>query len=354
MVPGAGSSLAVSVPSFATRKSYATGKIPVSVAIADLNGDGKPDVAVANEGAESESVSVLLNRGDGRLQPRRDYATGLEPSSVVIGDLNGDGKLDLATANEDNHTVSVLLNRGDGSFRAKRDYPAGFVVSLAIGDLNGDGKPDLAGADWSSGSVSVFINKGDGSLQPKHTYRTGTETESVAIGDLNDDGKPDLAAANRYAGRPTVSVLLNRGDGSFSAKHDYAGADPVWVNDRRPERRWPAGAGGRELRIAQRLGVCEQRRRHLPQEARLRNRKRHTVGRDRRLERRRKARPSDHRPRGEHGFGTGQQGCWLRPTACIRNGKRTCTARDRRPERRRPGGLSDGRLPRPLYSVGAG
>jgi FG-GAP-like repeat/PASTA domain/FG-GAP repeat len=87
----------------------------------------------------------------------------------------------------------------------------------------------------------VFINKGDGSLQPKHTYRTGTETTSVAIGDLNDDGKPDLAAANRYAGMPTVSVLLNRGDGSFGAKHDYAGADPVWVTigdlngDGRPE-----------------------------------------------------------------------------------------------------------------------
>src|SRR5438045_2038432 len=124
VTPGAASSVTTSAPSFAGPRSYATGKIPVSVAIADLNADGKPDVAVANEGGESESVSVLLNRGDGRLQPRRDYATGLEPSSVVIGDLNGDGKLDLATANEDNDTVSVLLNRGDGSFRAKRDYPA--------------------------------------------------------------------------------------------------------------------------------------------------------------------------------------------------------------------------------------
>ena len=241
LTPGAASSFAVSAPSFAARKSYPTGKIPVSVAVGDLNGDGKPDVAVANEGAESESVSVLLNRGDGRLRPRRDYATGLEPNSVAIGDLNGDGKLDLATANEDDGTVSVLLNRGDGSFRARRDYPAGFVVSVAIGDLNGDGKPDLAGADWSSGGVSVFINKGDGSFQPKRRYTTGTETESVAIGDLNDDGYPDLAAANRYAGRPTVSVLLNRGDGSFGAKHDYTGADPVWVTigdlngDDRPE-----------------------------------------------------------------------------------------------------------------------
>jgi len=246
------------------------------------------------------------------------------------------------------------LNRGDGSFRAKRDYPAGFVVSLAIGDLNGDGKPDLAGADWSSGSVSVFINKGDGSLQPKHTYRTGTETESVAIGDLNDDGKPDLAAANRYAGRPTVSVLLNRGDGSFSAKHDYAGADPVWVTigdlngDGRPE----LAVANFELRS---VSVFANNG-----DGTFRKRRDYATGNGTRsvaigdLN-------GDGRPdlattdlEAEHGFGTGQQGCWLRPTACIRNGKRTCTARDRRPERRRPGGLSDGRLPRPLYSVGAG
>ena len=128
VTPGAASSVTTSAPSFAGPRSYATGKIPVSVAIADLNADGKPDVAVANEGGESESVSVLLNRGDGRLQPRRDYATGLEPSSVVIGDLNGDGKLDLATTNYDLGTVRVLLGDGLGNLQTSQiadPYPNG-------------------------------------------------------------------------------------------------------------------------------------------------------------------------------------------------------------------------------------
>jgi ankyrin repeat protein len=128
LTPSAASSLATSAPSFAPPKSYATGKYPVSVAIADLNGDHKLDVAIAN--VNGESVSVLLNRGNGRWQPKRDYTTGSEPESVAVGDVNGDGKPDLATANLDDSTVSVLLNRGDGSFRARRDYPAGFSRCL--------------------------------------------------------------------------------------------------------------------------------------------------------------------------------------------------------------------------------
>ena len=95
---------------------------------------------------------MLLNRGDGNFQAKLDYATGRDPYSVAIGDLNGDGKPDLATANFDAaSTVSVLLNRGDGSFQAKRDYATGrYPHSVAIGDLNGDGKPDLATANSAS------------------------------------------------------------------------------------------------------------------------------------------------------------------------------------------------------------
>jgi FG-GAP-like repeat/FG-GAP repeat len=193
---------------FGARRDYGAGRSPSSVAIGDLNGDGTGDLVTAN--CKATTVSVLLNMGDGRFQPKVDYSTGSHPCSVAIGDLDGDGKPDLAT------TSSVLLNSGDGSFQTRRNYNVNGASDLAIGDLDGDGKRDLATAN--GGGVSVFLNKGDSSFQARRDYGTGRETEAVAIGDLNGDGKPDLASANSVS----VSVLLNRGDGSFQARRDYA------------------------------------------------------------------------------------------------------------------------------------
>jgi hypothetical protein len=101
---------------------------------------------------------VLINRGDGSFSPRVDYRTGGGPSSLAIGDLNADGRPDLAVANYDSNSVSVLLNRGDGSFSPRVGYRTGEGPrSVAIGDLNGDGRPDLAVAT-DADSVSVLIN----------------------------------------------------------------------------------------------------------------------------------------------------------------------------------------------------
>jgi hypothetical protein len=179
------------------------------------------DLATATEAEGVNTVSVLVNQGDGSFQSKLDYRTGADPNSVAMGDVNGDAKRDLVTANwsDDGSTVSVLLNRGDGSFEPKVDYrTGGGPDSVAISDLNGDGKPDLATANENN-SVSVLMNSGNSSFRAKHDYRTGNGgAESVAIGDLTGDGKPDLATAN---GNGTVSVLANRGDGSFRARLDY-------------------------------------------------------------------------------------------------------------------------------------
>jgi hypothetical protein len=226
-VLGATPLLAGSTPSFFAPKNYGTGQASTSVAIGDLNGDGKQDLATAD--LEGNTLSVLLNNGAG-FRAKADYGTGREPHSVAIGDLNGDGTLDLASANagEDPSTVSVLLNRGDGTFQAKVDYESGYApYGVATGDLNGDGKPDIATADYGSSTVSVLLNRGDGTFQPGVQYLAGRGPHHVAIGDLNGDGKPDLASANQGLFVSTVSVLLNNGNGSFQAKHDYeTGGNP--------------------------------------------------------------------------------------------------------------------------------
>jgi hypothetical protein len=148
-------SAAAPAPSFAAPGTTQPQGPPGMVAIADLNGDG---LAIVNY--EDSILSVLLNRGDGSFRARRDYATGAEPQSVAIDDLNGDRKLDLATASFVG-SVSLLTNKGDGSFQARRDYAVpnrtSNLEALAIGDLNGDGKPDLAVTE-DSNTVAVLLN----------------------------------------------------------------------------------------------------------------------------------------------------------------------------------------------------
>ena len=124
--------------------------------IADLNGDRKPDLATAN--ATADTVSVLLNRGDGRFAPRRDYPTDVFPDTLEIADLNHDGKPDLTISYYRDNAVSVLLNRGNGGFLPRADYRTGGVdVPIAIADLNGDRRPDLVNAYGDS--LFVLINK---------------------------------------------------------------------------------------------------------------------------------------------------------------------------------------------------
>lgn len=204
---------------FASKVSYATGTTPRSVAVGDLDGDGKADIVAAS--SVSSVLSVFINNGDGTMAAKVDYSTGSIPQTVAIGDLNGDGKADLVSANAAANTISVLFNNGDGTFASKVDYSAGSgAYAVAIGDLNGDGKPDLAVNNPSSDTVSIFINNGNGVFATKVDYATGDGPRSVAIGDIDGDGYNDLAVPDYND--DNASILFNNGDGTFGSKVSYS------------------------------------------------------------------------------------------------------------------------------------
>jgi hypothetical protein len=204
---------------------------PASVAVGDFNGDGKPDLAIG-ESAPLDRVAILLGKGDGTFQATASFPAGPDPQFVLAADFDGDGKLDLAVANgsrssaTDFGSLAILLGNGDGTFRAAVNYAAGVrPYSIVAGDFNGDGKLDLAvGSSGDANArqpetVAILLGAGDGTFAPAQYIVIGDNPPaaapptSIAVGDLNLDGKLDLVVT----ASSTIVVLIGNGDGTFQA-----------------------------------------------------------------------------------------------------------------------------------------
>lgn len=227
--------------------------LPVWLAAADFNGDGKADLAAAVQSPTGVTnyVAMLLGNGDGTMTGPISTAlpAGVSASSLVAGDFNGDGILDLAVVvNTQNGGVAdeaiIYLGNGDGTFRQGASYGAGPVAfGIVAADFNNDGKLDLAITNEgmypkANGSVSILLGKGDGTFAAAPSIASaggaGIGAYSIAAADFNGDGKQDLAVTlsndTTYGGG--VAVLLGRGDGTFQPLVVYpASSAQVTVGD---------------------------------------------------------------------------------------------------------------------------
>jgi hypothetical protein len=232
LVPLVGASPAwAAAPSFAQAKQTSVGTFPLEVAVGDFNGDGWPDVVAAD--MYGSSLSVLINDHNGGFT-RTDlgpfpliYAPSGTPTitSVAVGDLNGDGKADIVFATYMGEYVGVLLGNGDGTFQPLKPFNINpghqaFPDSVAIGDMNGDGKPDVVVVRGLDNSVQTLLGNGDGTFTRGPTHATGGSVpDQVELGDLNGDGHLDAVVANNNSN--SVSVIFGDGTGGWSGSATY-------------------------------------------------------------------------------------------------------------------------------------
>ena len=210
---------------------------PTSVAVGDLNGDGAADLVVANRW--SNDVSVLMNLGDGTFAEQIRYAAGAAPWSVAVGDLDGDGAADLVVANRfyGSNDVSVLMNRGDGTFNEHIRYAAGDGPSLRRGGgsrRRRRRRPRRREREWAHG-VSVLMNRGDGTFAaPGQLPGGGPSPESVTVGDLERRRRRSTSRSRTgNVSSHDVSVLMNLRRRHLQRAHPLRGGGRVPTPSRR-------------------------------------------------------------------------------------------------------------------------
>jgi hypothetical protein len=205
--------------------SYPIGTDPIALTIADMNGDGIPDVVTAN--FADNTLSILIGRGDGTFKPAITVPVGTGPVFVAAADMNGDGKLDLLVNNNLDGTLGVLLNKGGDAFGAMTATSLGprrlrpYLQMMVVGDFKHDGKQSVITTTTSinGDSVLYLAGKGDGGFEPAGVFSTGLQTSYLATADVNGDGLPDLIAGS--AANNSVRVLFGNSNGGFSPGQDY-------------------------------------------------------------------------------------------------------------------------------------
>ena len=219
-----------------TSVAYAQGLIggdgvPGSIAAADFNGDGKLDIAVVGDYVSAGGAAILLGNGDGTFKATTNLTPIKDFGQIATGDFNGDGIPDLVVTNyfEFGSSPTIFLGKGDGTFVAKTASftLAYFPTSIVVGDFNGDGLLDLAFADLNG--VEIALGNGDGTFKETAASPIAVPSElySLTVGDFNRDGKLDLAGLDNYNDR--IVLLNGAGDGTFTVTATTPAVSQDWL-----------------------------------------------------------------------------------------------------------------------------
>ena len=188
--------------SFYGQKAYSTGtnSEPYAIGVGDLNNDGRSDIAVVNTGTSNVAIFLGYN---GSFTSPQTYSTRdpSNPYSVAVGDFNTDGRLDMVVANYWSGSIDIFLGNGDGTFSFQTTYSTGsgsYPYDVAIGDFNNDSRLDIVVANYGTNNIGIFLGYGNGTFSNQITYSTGSNSypQSVAVGDFNNDSRLDIAVAN--------------------------------------------------------------------------------------------------------------------------------------------------------------
>ena len=272
---------------FAAPVNYGVGTQPFGIVVADFNGDNKPDIATANYG--SNNVSRLLNSGTGTFGVAANANSGIgatSPWDLTAADVTGDNKPDLIVANYGTYHVGVMVNNGTGTFAIGVDYAGVEPQGPAMADFNGDGNQDIVAGIADYGRLNVLLNRGNGLYSSVQNYAFTGGTYGLTSGDFNGDSKPDIAAVSRNS--TAVGVFFEHRFGQAQRRSDlHPERGPLRDQSGRSQPRQPHRLGHGQRRLAYDRLLARHRNRNLWCSDLQNGRQWARCGRDRRLQRRR-------------------------------------------------------------------